>query len=65
MGKKNDIALEAYCDGANLALYHIAKAFCVDSRDIREADMGVGEKAKLLAQRIKEEVGGNDGTTDS
>lgn len=59
-----DQTMQAYIAGANLALYHVARAFCVKSDDIRLAELPIQDKAKLLAQRIQEEMGGNDGKTD-
>ena len=60
-----DPTMLAYIDGANLALYLVAWAFCVKSDDIRLAEIPIQDKAKLLAQRIQEEMGENDGTTDN
>lgn len=59
-----ETAEKLYTAGANLALYHVARAFCVKSDDIRLAEMPIRDKAKLLVQRIQEEMGGNDGKTD-
>lgn len=52
MKKEKDPTMQIYNAGANLAIYHIAKAFCVKSADIRASDLKIRDKAKLLAERI-------------
>lgn len=54
MKKEKDPTMQIYNAGANLAIYHIAKAFCVKSADIRVSDMKIRDKAKLLVERILE-----------
>ena len=51
-----ETAEKLYTAGANLALYHVARAFCVKSDDIRLAEMPIHDKAKLLVQHIREET---------
>lgn len=46
-----------YRQGANYALYCIAKQFGVESFDIRKKKSGIEEKAAELAQRIMAEIG--------
>lgn len=48
-----DKTMQIYNAGANLAIYYIARAFCVGSADIRAANMPIREKAKLLAERVQ------------
>lgn len=50
-----------YRQGANYALYCIAKQFGVESFDIREKKSGIEEKAAELAQRIMEGLREMDG----
>lgn len=45
-----------YKEGANFALYELARKLHIDSRDIRTSEVTVAEKASRLAQRIMESL---------
>lgn len=45
-----------YREGADLALYCIARQFGVESRDIRKSKVSVEKKAAVLAERIRQEM---------
>lgn len=52
-----------YSQGANYALYCIARQFGVESFDIRRKETRIEDKAAELAQRILAEIGTAENNT--
>lgn len=52
--ESTDMTPKSYVDGANEAFYLLSKELGIQSRDIREMDISIEQKATLLAENFRQ-----------